>query len=278
MSIPIPHQAVLSSSKPTDRLRLSKYLAQVGIAARRKAEALIAAGRVSVNGKRVTQLPSFVNPATDQVTVDGRPVQPAGKTVLFAFYKPRGVLSTLATDEGSGLAPYLPKTTARLFPVGRLDQESEGLLLLTNDGQLALTLTHPRYEHPKKYRVWLTGPRERSTSDSLQALRQSRRIASRMRQFDGVELIGRDGQSLIVDITIHEGLKHFIRRLADAAGYTVVRLIRTKHGPYGLGDLRPGETLQLPIQFLDLDHDPDPGIGLFEDYSSLQNPRKRRRA
>lgn len=235
-------------SKPKDVVRLSKYLAQAGIAARRKAEELITSGKVTVNGKTVTQMPSFINPKTDQVAVDGKPIKPSEEAVLFAFYKPRGVMSTLAIDEGPGLHRYLPKTAARLFPVGRLDQESEGLLLLTNDGQLALELTHPRYEHPKKYRVWLTGSKERAPGESIQVLKQPRWIAGKMRKFDNVEMFGKEKDTLIVDITIHEGLKHLIRRFVDAAGYTVIRLIRTEHGPYKLGDLTPGQTRLLQIE------------------------------
>lgn len=235
------------SSKPKGSLRLSKYLAGAGVAARRKAEELITAGRVSVNGKTVTAMPSFIDPVVDQVAVDGKPIQSTEDTVLYAFYKPRGVMSTLATNEGPGLKKYLPETNVRLFPVGRLDQESEGLLLLTNDGQLALELTHPRYEHPKKYRVWLTGSSQRTPAQSIQVLKQSRWIAGKLRKFDDVQLEGREGQALIVVITIHEGLKHLIRRFCDAAGYTVERLIRTAHGPYELGDLNTGQTKLLTI-------------------------------
>lgn len=229
-------------------MRLSKYLAVAGIAARRPAEELITTGHVTVNGTTVTKLPSFIDSATDQVAVDGQLVEPAHEPVLYALYKPRGVLSTLATDEGPGLQPYLPATTARLFPVGRLDRESEGLLLLTNDGPLALALTHPRYEHPKQYRVWLTGPSDRSPARTIDVLRQPRYVAGKRRTLDQVQLIDREGKTLIVAITIHEGLKHLIRRFCDAAGYTVVRLIRTAHGPYQLFDLKPGQTRQVPIQ------------------------------
>lgn len=241
----LPQTVDQPSPKPKGSLRLSKYLAQSGVAARRKAEELIASGKVKVNGKTVTTTPFFIDPSTDTVDVAGEVVTPTRVPVLYALYKPRGVLSTLAMEEGPGLAPYLPQVDERLFPVGRLDQESEGLLLLTNDGQLALELTHPRYEHPKTYRVWLSGSSMRTTSQTIEALKQSRRIAGRMRKFDQVEFIARDKEMLIVEVTIHEGLRHLIRRYADAAGYTVHRLIRIKHGPYELGDLQPGHCREL---------------------------------
>ncbi|MBI4185868.1 rRNA pseudouridine synthase [Candidatus Berkelbacteria bacterium] len=239
-----------SSSRP---VRLSKYLAASGVAARRKAERLIESGRVTVNGERVQSLPAFIIPGKDSISVDGVVVESAATPVVIAFYKPRGILSTLAHGvDGPDLSQFVPKDGPRLFPIGRLDRESEGLLLLTNDGQLAQTLTHPRFLHQKRYKVWIRTSKERTPAQLLALMVEPRWIAGRMRKCDTASLVGRTSGELIVEVSVHEGLTHLVRRLMDAAGCTVSRLIRIAHGPYELGDLKPGQLRLLLKQDLDV--------------------------
>ncbi|MGI6103637.1 MAG: pseudouridine synthase [Patescibacteria group bacterium] len=220
--------------------RLNKYLAQVGIAARRKVDALIAAGAVRVNG-RVAILGQRVIPGTDRITVDGRSIEHVLPTrVVLAYYKPRGVMTTASDDLGrTTIYADLP-TEARLYPVGRLDQASEGLLLVTNDGDLALRLTHPRYAHEKRYRVSVDGLASRTPAQLVQALAEPRILGGKRRQFDQVQYVGRENGLRQFEVVVHEGLKHIVRRLVDAAGLTTLRLVRIAHGPIKLGDLKPG--------------------------------------
>ena len=212
--------------------RLQKLLARAGTASRRHAEELIRAGRVSLNG----QVAILGNRAdeTDDVRVDGRRLHlsPASHTTL-ALYKPRGVVTSASDDLGrAGVLDKLPPI-AGLHPVGRLDRDSEGLLLLTTNGDLTLRLTHPRYGHEKEYRVW-TG--EEVTDDQLHRLES------------GVELP--DGPTAPAQvrraeaglfITLTEGRNRQVRRMLEALGLTVTRLVRVRFGGLFLGDLEPGE-------------------------------------
>lgn len=200
----------------------------------------------------MTTLPAFIDPEVDVVAVDGHEVVPAGATTTYALYKPRGVVSTMRDEQGRKHLADLVPAVPRVFPVGRLDQESEGLILLTNDGDLALRLAHPRYRHQKRYRVWTDQP-QRSLKAVLDALRSPRRIAGKIRAFDQVEFVGFESQQLTFDVIVHEGLKHLVRRLMDASGLTVRRLMRTAHGPVELGSLRPGEWRTVNASELELE-------------------------
>jgi 23S rRNA pseudouridine2605 synthase len=215
-------------------MRLAKYLAHAGVASRRSAEALIAAGRVSVEGHIVT------DPARDvdehsRVAFDGRPLPGPEPRVLYVLHKPVGVLSTARDERGrQTVLDFLPAAGARLYPVGRLDRDSSGLMLLTNDGPLANQLTHPRFEVPKTYRVKLSGP-----SIGQQAIDALRR---------GVEL--EDGPTAparirrvsahVIELTIREGRNRQVRRMFEAVGHRALELQRTRFGPLRLDGLQPG--------------------------------------
>ena len=191
-------------------MRLAKYLAHAGVASRRSAEALIASGRVSVEGQPAT------DPARDvdehsRVALDGRPLAGPEPRVLYAVHKPVGVLSTARDDRGRPtVLDLVPGGELRLYPVGRLDLDSSGLMLLTNDGQLANRLTHPRFEVPKTYRVKLAGPP--IGQQALDALRRGVKLEDGPTAPARVRRIGRGGSNLI-ELTIREGRNRQVRRM-----------------------------------------------------------------
>jgi 23S rRNA pseudouridine2605 synthase len=225
-------------------VRLAKYLAHAGVASRRAAEQLIAAGRVTVGGAVVTDPARDVDDASE-VAFDGEPLRGQEPRVVYALHKPVGVVSTASDPQGRRTVVDLAPAERRLYPVGRLDADSSGLILLTNDGELANRLTHPRYEVPKTYRATLAGP---PISDRM--LRSLR---------DGVEL--EDGMSAParvrrltphqLELTIHEGRKRQVRRMCEAVGRPVRELMRVRFGPLELGDLRPGKARRLTSTELD---------------------------
>ncbi|MET0836261.1 MAG: pseudouridine synthase [Thermoleophilaceae bacterium] len=218
-------------------MRLAKYLAHAGVASRRAAEQLIAAGRVSVGGEPVTDPARDVDESSG-VAVDGRPVAPEPREV-HALNKPAGVVSTARDTHGRPTVVELVRSRRRLYPVGRLDADSTGLILLTNDGELAERLTHPRYGVEKVYRA------------RVQPARVSRRALETLRQ--GVEL--EDGKTAparvrqprpgVLEITIREGRKRQVRRMCEAVGHRVVELRRVAFGPLGLRGLEPGQSRRL---------------------------------
>jgi 23S rRNA pseudouridine2605 synthase len=217
-------------------MRLAKFLAHGGVASRRKAEQIVAAGRVTVGGEVVTD-PARDVAEDDDVRVDGAPVGEERREA-WAVNKPAGVVST-AREPGSRRAVVeLVRSRARLYPVGRLDADSTGLLLLTNDGELANRLTHPRYEVPKAYRVLLRRP----PSDA-----ELRRLATGVELEDGVTApaeVERLGEREI-GIVLREGRNRQVRRMAEAVGNEVVGLRRVSFGPVELGDLPEGEARRL---------------------------------
>lgn len=240
----------MSEPKAPAGERLQKVLARAGAApSRRKAEALVEAGRVTVDGA-VARLGDRVPPGAE-VRLDGRPVvAPAGRTVLL-LHKPAGVVTTTADPHGRPTVMSLVPGRPGLHPVGRLDLDSEGLLLLTDDGELTLRLTHPRYEHAKRYRVWCA---EGTVDES--ALRRLRR---------GVEL--EDGPARAdaaraapggCAIELHEGRNRQVRRMLEAVGYRVERLLRTHLSGVALGDLAPGAWREAtPEELAALGYDPE---------------------
>lgn len=215
-------------------MRLNKFLQAAGVASRRGADALIREGMVRVNGKVIREPWFHVDPGMDTVEIRGRRLSlPSGKH-YFKLYKPRGVVSTLADPHAHRtLAEYIPPGL-RLFPVGRLDRDSEGLILLTDDGTLAFRLTHPRFRIPKRYRVTLDRPLR---GNDLERLRRGIQLDDGPFQPLSVRRRGKKG----VEIVICEGRKREIRRALSRLGYRVERLLRTHIGPLGLGTLRPGE-------------------------------------
>lgn len=222
--------------------RLQKYLARAGVASRRASERLIADGRVRVNGALIAEQGSLVQPDRDVVEVDGVVVAPIETRRHVLLNKPAGVVSTAADPRGRRTVVDLVPSESRIFPVGRLDYDSEGLLLLTNDGDLTLRLTHPRHAVEKEYRALVRGRVDRAVLDQLR----------RGVMLDGsktapciVEVVERNGPLSWLRIVLHEGRNRQIRRTADVVGLQVTRLLRTRLGPLVLGDLAPGTWREL---------------------------------
>ena len=222
--------------------RLQKVLAHAGIASRRRAEELITAGRVTVNGEVVKELGVKVNPRRDVVHVDGRQVGKPEQHVYFLLHKPRGVLSAAGDARGRRTVVDLVPSGARLYPVGRLDLESEGLILLTNDGELAYRLAHPRYEHEKEYRVLVEG---RPAPEALDRLRKGVGMEGGWTLPAQVQVEREADSNTWLRIVLKEGRKRQIRRMVEAVGYRVLRLIRVRIGPLHLSDLKPGASRPL---------------------------------
>ena len=224
--------------------RLQKVLAHAGIASRRAVDDLISAGRVRVNG-RTARLGQRVNPEKDQVEVDGALVPLQRNLVYYVLNKPAGVVSTAADEQGRETVVDLVDTPERVWPVGRLDIDSEGMLILTNDGDLTHRLTHPSFEVPKTYLAEVAG------SVPAGALR---RLARGIELEDGptapaqVELIERGPRASLVEITLWEGRNRQVRRMFEAVGYRVERLVRVAVGPLRLGRLKPGTFRRLGLE------------------------------
>ncbi|OIR42297.1 MFS transporter [Corynebacterium sp. NML140438] len=227
--------------KNTDGIRLQKVLAQAGVASRRHSEIMIDQGRVEVNGKIVTVQGTRVNPNVDVIRVDGARINVNEELEYFAFNKPRGVHTTMQDEhDRASVGDFVAERVAagqRLFHVGRLDADTEGLLLLTNDGELANRLMHPRYEVRKTYLATVLG--EFKSADAKQ-LREGIELEDGIAKADYVQIVDvHNGQS-IVRVELHEGRKHIVRRMLKAAGYPVQRLVRTKVHTVQLGDMKPG--------------------------------------
>jgi 23S rRNA pseudouridine2605 synthase len=220
-------------------MRLVKYVAHAGAASRRAAERLIADGRVEVDGVRVR------DPARDVgegsvVTLDGRELAGAEPRVTYALNKPVGVVSTARDTHGRPtVVELIGAADERLYPVGRLDADSEGLILLTNDGELANRLTHPRYEVPKTYRARIADPP--IGAEALQRLRAGVTLQDGTTAPARVRRAGKD----VIELTIHEGRNRQVRRMCAAVGHEVLELRRVAFGPLQLGELAPGEHRRL---------------------------------
>ncbi len=219
------------------RERLQKFLARSGICSRRQAETLISQGRVAVNGRLVSKLGSTIDPERDKVTLDGRPVVPE-KTVYILLNKPRGYLTTLSDPQGRPIVTdLLPDLDFRVFPVGRLDLDSEGALLLTNDGELANHILHPRYGISKTYEATVRGRPSRSNLNRLEEgiiLEGRRTLPATLR------ILRRKSRTTTIEIVLHEGRKRQVRKMFAAIGHPVIRLKRTAYGNLGLDGLPTG--------------------------------------
>ena len=215
-------------------IRLQKYLADAGVASRRACEELIVSGRVSVNGKIVTKLGTKINPENAQVTLDGKAIKQKNTKTYIAFYKPRGVLSTMSDPSGrSSLSSFFSDWSERLFHVGRLDKESEGLILLTNDGDWAQKIAHPKFGLVKKYRV---------ATDRALSAREIEQLKAGVKIENGVaRAISAKRIPEGVEIAIHEGRNQIIRKMIEALGIEVLALIRTEIGSIKLGELKAGK-------------------------------------
>jgi 23S rRNA pseudouridine2605 synthase len=222
--------------------RLQKLLARAGIASRRAAEKLLLEGRVTVGGKTATLGQSAQ--ASDEILVDGVRLEFAQEQTSFALYKPRGVVTSAADEYGRQNVLELVPDIPGLHPVGRLDRASEGLLILTTDGDLTLRLTHPRFGHEKEYRVW-TDPEPSNTQ--LEALWNGVDLEDGFAKPHALEA-AREGCRVV----LLEGRKHQVRRMVAAVGLSVTRLMRTRIGDLKIGDLRPGEWRELEPEDLKL--------------------------
>ena len=231
----------LSLSITTEMERLQKILARAGLASRREAERWILEGRVSVNGAVVSKLGSQADPAKDSIKVDGKRIKPAAAPVYFAFHKPAGVITTLNDPQKRpDLTHFIEKlgSKQRVFPVGRLDYNSTGLLLLTNDGELARRLAHPRFGVKKVYRVKLSSC---PMAEELARLRKGIRLEDGITAPARARVVEKLKKNAWVEIEIHEGRNREVRRIFEALGYLVEKLVRVRVGPIALGFLPPGE-------------------------------------
>jgi 23S rRNA pseudouridine2605 synthase len=224
-------------------MRLQKFMATAGVASRRASEAVIAAGRVTVNGETITD-PARDVTDEDEIRVDGRPISAPeiGERVVYAVNKPAGVVSTARDPQGRTTVVSLVRVAARLYPVGRLDADSTGLILLTNDGELAHRLTHPRFEVPKTYRARLDG--SPITDTKIRALRSGVMLEDGRTAPARVRRIGARAENTI-ELTIHEGRNRQVRRMCEAVGHRVRTLSRTAFGTLELGQIPVGGSRRL---------------------------------
>ena len=224
-------------------VRLQKVLAAAGVGSRRRCEELIGEGRVEVDGETVRRYGARVDPQHQVIRVDGMRIPSRQDLVYLALNKPAGVLTTMSDDRGRPtIADFLGDYPERLYHVGRLDYDTEGLMLLMNDGELAHRLAHPSYGVLKTYLADVPGPLPRDVG---------RRLLSGVELEDGVasadkfRVVEQAGSRALVELTLHEGRKHIVRRLLDEVGFPVKRLVRTQFGPIALGDQRPGKIRNL---------------------------------
>lgn len=230
-----------------DGIRLQKVMASAGVASRRVCEEMIAEGRVEVDGQVVTELGVRVDPKTAVIHVDGLRIQLDENMVYMVFNKPKGVVSTMEDPDGRPCISDFVRNShgERLFHVGRLDVATEGLLLLTNDGELANRLTHPSYEVPKTYLVQVRGPFPQGVGAELKA---GVELEDGIASVDSFKLVDSTPGHVLIEVVLHSGKNRIVRRLFDAVGFPVLRLVRVKVGPIGLGDQRQGSIRNLGKQ------------------------------
>ena len=225
----------------TDSMKLAAYLAHGGVASRRQSEELILRGKVKVNGKVEKNVATRVVPGTDTVEYQGNMIQPEEEKVVLALYKPVGVVSTVNDPDGKPtVMKFIPTSLKkyRLFPIGRLDEASEGLILLTNDGDLAYRLSHPKFQIPRTYHVVISGKLSRM---EMGRLRRGVPLKDGRTKSAEVEILDEDEQMQVLEITLKEGRHHQIRRMMQALNHEVKQLIRVSHGNYELDELEPGK-------------------------------------
>ena len=219
-------------------VRLQKVIAASGVASRRAAETMIREGRVTVNGKVVRVLGTCIDPSKDHVKIDGRHLQPTEPEVFVLLHKPPGYVTTMSDPHGRPtIADLVEKVKVRVFPVGRLDYDTEGLLLLTNHGEVAQACVHPRYHVPKTYLVKVSGV---CTDEEIRNLQEGITLDDGMTAPAVVRKSGKAKANSWLELTIHEGRKHQIKRMLEALGHRVMRIKRIRFGPLVLGDLPVG--------------------------------------
>jgi len=228
-----------------EKLRLNKAIAQAGLASRREAERLIRSGVVRLNGAVVTEMGATLDPSVDRLEVHGKTVRITGGDVreVWALYKPKQCVSTLNDPEGRpSLADFLPRTATRLFPVGRLDYDAEGLILLTNDGDLAQRMAHPSYGVEKVYLVKVKGL---VTQESIRKLGEGPMLEGRKRQGVKARVLHVRNDKTWVEVTLREGIHHHIKKVFSGVGHRVLKIKRYRIGPVELGEMNPGDTRKL---------------------------------
>jgi 23S rRNA pseudouridine2605 synthase len=224
--------------KVDEGIRLQKVLALAGIGSRRRCEQLIEQGRVEVDGSIVAEQGLRIDPLTAVVRVDGQRVPTVPAITVVAFNKPRGVVSTMSDDRGRAcVGDYVKDRPERLFHVGRLDADTEGLLILTNDGELANRLAHPSHEILKTYVATVRG---KFPKEALKALRDGVELEDGTVECDSVRIISQAADRTMVEVVIHEGRNRIVRRMFDRVGHPVQDLVRTRIGPIRLDQQRPG--------------------------------------
>lgn len=235
-----------SRRSPETLVRLQKVIADSGLTSRRKAEEMMKQGRVTVNGEVVRELGSKIDPTRDHVKVDGRHLKPAPPHVFVMLNKPTGCLSSLTDPVGRPtVRDMLAGVRLRVFPVGRLDFDSEGLLLLTNHGEMAQALLHPRFHVPKTYLVKVKGL---LSNEEIESLTEGVDLEDGRTAPAVIKKVAKAPHNSWLEITIHEGRKHQVKRMLEAVGHPVLRLKRIRFGPLTLGDLQPGRFRYLTDQ------------------------------
>ncbi len=225
--------------------RIQKLISAAGLMSRRAAEELISAGKVTVNGV-TAQLGDKADPETDRILVEGRPLPRSERKVYLLLHKPRGYVTTLHDDKGRrNVIDLLPELDVRVYPVGRLDMDSEGLLILTNDGVLADRLMHPSHEVEKVYRTWVRGE---DLKKAVSLLQQDMLIDGYKVRGALVRILRETSGGGTLDITIHEGRNRQVRKMCEQAGLRVTRLCRIQEGPIHLGGLKSGDWRFLTAQ------------------------------
>jgi pseudouridine synthase len=224
-------------------IRLQKFIAQCGIASRRKAEELIGAGRIAVDGVRVREMGIRIIPGKNKITFDGKLVEAKEQLVYYLLNKPKGYVTTLSDPQGRPIVTSLVKDSkARLFPVGRLDLDTEGALILTNDGELAQRIQHPSYDIDKTYEALVKG---RPKKDKIALLERGIFLEGKMTSPAAVSVVTKVGKNCLMKITIHEGRKRQVKKMFDFIGYPVLHLKRTAYGKLFLGRMALGDFRQL---------------------------------
>jgi pseudouridine synthase len=221
-------------------MRINRFLASVGLGSRRKCEKLIREGRVEINGERVSEFARFIDTDSDLVTVDGKAVETERELVVLVINKPPGILSAVSDDRGRKTVVDLAREMGyggKLYPVGRLDMNTTGLLILTNDGELAYRLTHPRYKIEKRYIVTIEGW---ISDDSIESIRSGVDLGGILNIKKKMQVLERKEDKSILEIRLREGKKRQIRRMFAESGYRVVELRRNALGDLEFGDLETG--------------------------------------